>query len=283
MKKIFNKKNLIIAVSTYVVVMIVGFVYDLNISKLLYNGESSFVTFVEKLGAFPEYVLGSVGSMFVLLGDNKTNRDNTLIRYAVASIGFGESFIYSIKDSIDNHLDAVEIVLLCLVIIGICLACYFAFKKRSKEYLTRTGLMLVMTVFLEFCFVFGCKFLFSRPRYEFVVAEGEEYFRRVFSFDNSLKKQFVELGVSSDMFKAFPSGHASHSATLVLLSIFFKKKSKLVVDIGIVYSIFVGLTRIIAGAHFLSDVATGIFATYIAFYISGYLLYVLFDKVKFNE
>ena len=113
---------------------------------------------------------------------------------------------------------------------------------------------MVMTIFLEFCFVFGCKFLFSRPRYKFVVAEGEEFFRRVFSFDSSIKKQFVELGYSSDLFKAFPSGHASHSATLILLSVFFKKNSKLLVIIGLVYSLFVGLTRIIAGAHFLSDV-----------------------------
>ena len=81
-----------------------------------------------------------------------------------------------------------------------------------------------------------------------------------------------------DTFKSFPSGHASEGAMLIGIILLgkmvpaLKKRSSLLYGIAFAWVLCVMTARIIAGAHFLSDVTVGTFITFLIFFLLSALL-----------
>lgn len=77
------------------------------------------------------------------------------------------------------------------------------------------------------------------------------------------------MGIVSEEFKSFPSGHAANAAIMILLGSLslldekFKGKKDLLFFIGFGFALVVAFSRIVAGAHFLSDVTIGILITFL--------------------
>lgn len=81
--------------------------------------------------------------------------------------------------------------------------------------------------------------------------------------------------------QSFPSGHSGFSFSLIYFYFIFRRKkiSSVFLSTSIIYGSFVGLGRIIQGAHFLSDV-TG---SFVFVYISADLLYSFFYKKNYTK
>ena len=100
------------------------------------------------------------------------------------------------------------------------------------------------------------KFGFGRPRPWAVFAEtdaadfGRWYLPHLFSGHRS-----------------FPSGHTANATMIIMLAVYFPKQRKWLVPLLSVWVIMVAVSRIFAGAHFLSDVLFGCFFTLLICYI----------------
>ena len=123
---------------------------------------------------------------------------------------------------------------------------------------------------------FLIKLFIHRPRYRFLVSSGELPF---YSWWESYKeyKQFIKDNIGQEIagvtmtedilkeeFKSFPSGHSGSGAILMLFlpyaSMVFNKlkgKETLLFYIGFAWSILMAFARMLAGAHYLTDVSMG--------------------------
>lgn len=104
--------------------------------------------------------------------------------------------------------------------------------------------------------------------------------------DFSAFSKWYEKGKDTGVYhhsNSFPSGHTTYSATMFLTVLFcnafdkLKKLAPFALIISFVYVALMGYSRIIAGAHYLSDVVGGALIGYTIFLIAT-SLYSLFNK-----
>ena len=125
------------------------------------------------------------------------------------------------------------------------------------------GLLIILL--LAFIAMQGLKYTFNRPRYRTVVLgyDGIGFVPWYNRFEGA--SEYSELyGIDGDEFLSFPSGHSilgvSTMYILPSLSWIFPKLKKhqlLLVMTGFMFGLIIMFTRIILGAHYLSDVSAG--------------------------
>ena len=103
---------------------------------------------------------------------------------------------------------------------------------------------------------------------------------------NAMKEQLLTLGVASEEFKSFPSGHTANTACAMLLCVLpllnrkLKGKENLLFFIGVCFTFLVALSRIIMGAHFLTDVVTGMAISLVIQMIMARVIFKNYSKDK---
>lgn len=96
-----------------------------------------------------------------------------------------------------------------------------------------------------------------------VADDPRAYFMPWWQTGSQLKDTLVAAGVAAEEFKSFPSGHTGNAAVLILLGLLpqlngrLEKKKPLLLGIGFGWTALVALSRIIMGAHYLTDTAIG--------------------------
>lgn len=114
------------------------------------------------------------------------------------------------------------------------------------------GMMIVINVI---------KIPWGRPRMRLLLATGNEsYFQPWWKLGGSLKAKLIAEGVASDEFRSFPSGHTGCAACAMLAILLptvckrLRGKERLCLIIGAVWTAVVAFSRLMMGAHFLTDV-----------------------------
>lgn len=177
-------------------------------------------------------------------------------------------------------------------------------KKRLQKFegLALAGILLGIT----FKLTEECKTITHRVRFREMVAYSNGYFNDEGLSEgrySPLTKSMVsstDFGAFSPWFKksadngiydyhlynrtdSFPSGHTVNSCMIFLLSTVFRAFDKLkkfapaILCVGVVYTGVMGYTRLIRGAHYLSDV--------VAAFIIGYTLFLAVNRIycKFSS
>ncbi len=103
-----------------------------------------------------------------------------------------------------------------------------------------------------------------RPRYRLLISNAEIQYHRWWEPTKEFKDLIEAYGIAKDDFKSFPSGHTAEASILFVVATFFplasKKLEKYQLPAFIGASclvLLVAFARIMAGAHFLSDVSFG--------------------------
>lgn len=146
---------------------------------------------------------------------------------------------------------------------------YFLFKDCQNK-----------NIWIVFCVIIGLLLLalllvipqikdnVRRPRYRIISQVKEIPFRQWWESSKGEYKEWMKLYniESSDNFKSFPSGHTAETSILLVVATFFpmahKKMHKYQMPcfyVACALVLFVALARILAAAHFLSDVSWGAF------------------------
>jgi membrane-associated phospholipid phosphatase len=269
-----NKKSIFIFAAVYIIIM--GFLalgdFDFSFSLAIINPDSIWANFFNLFGEMPANLLVLAGITILFGARIKEVLWRNVISHILALpfMALVSWFIVylPIQYSFENHSTGLaegmpgywKIISIILGLLLFAFALFFQ-KKISDEKLKemkKAGILFIVLVLGEVILVNIVKIVWGRPRMRII--ESADQFRKWFIIDTP--------ALNND-YKSFPSGHTANgfaaigfSVLLPYLSNLSKKK---VMAFGLIWGSFVALSRVVLGAHFLSDVITGGYITIFLF------------------
>lgn len=89
------------------------------------------------------------------------------------------------------------------------------------------------------------------------------FFMPWWQIGSEVKSTLLAAGVAAEEFKSFPSGHTANAATMLLLGIIpflnprYQRYKRCFLAVGFAWAALVAFSRIIMGAHYLTDTVVG--------------------------
>lgn len=263
---------LIAALAVAVIGIIFGSFFDLSISQAIANPNNVFALTVSAIG--PTIGFGAVAMMgggfiaFALKG--KYHIALKIIFFVLAAACFGVAVYYPAGEyfGINGFYGAAPswvgflIVLLPEAAAGV--GGYFLFKNNQNKFM---WIVFVVIMVLLLIALLGAipilKDNMHRPRYRIVSTTPVE-FHEWWQPCKNYKELIETYNIHKDNFKSYPSGHTAEASIVLTLVTFLpmsnKKFEKAQLPLflgGCALVLLVALARILAAAHYLSDVSFG--------------------------
>ena len=263
---------LLIVLGVAILGIILGSFFDLTISKAIASASSSLGLAISAIGPTIGFagvaVMGGGFIRFALKGDYKLWQK--ILFWVLALACFGVAMYYPSGEyfGINGFYGAAPkwvgylIVLLpeaATVVLG-----YLLFKDcENKNMWIVFIFVIVLLTFALVGVIPILKDIIHRPRFRLIEATGIKFHNWWEPCKNY--KELIELyGTSSDNFKSYPSGHTAEASILLVTTLFlplagekFKKYQRPLFICSCCLIVIVAFARILAAAHFLSDVSTG--------------------------
>ena len=244
--------SIIIIICWIVLAIIFGFT-DLEISKTLLNRESIWANIGKEFGEGPGYGIIAVSIAILIGSKNDDLKKQRVVSYIILLIGL----IFLIIALIFANLwfitfgGGITIVMLFFLI--------FTKNKDFKEYQTIATVIILLAIINPLIFVQITKIMCGRVRFNDLSPGYTNY-----------TPWFLPPGPSSGIRgnASFPSGHTAMGWMFLPVLIQVREKKwtdpvKIMVTILIIgFGVFLGVSRIVTGDHFASDVlfSTGVAA-----------------------
>lgn len=284
--RIFEKKNCIIVACILVGLLIVGTFFDYQISSAVFNEQNIFGIILASYGQLPAMLCFSIsGTLIIKISLSKTSFSRMIaiaggvLLNILAVLGIMmDPMLYIEGMSLFVSL-VIAIVIVLIVNFGIWKISEGADKKDMKTFIC----ILLGTILVEIILINIIKIPWARPRMRMIATQPDAFFQPWWVIGNDMKDHLMALGVASEEFKSFPSGHTGNAACAILLGILpliahkLKGKETMLFFLGFAFACLVACSRIIMGAHFLSDVTIGLSVTFI---ISCMFVYKMIKKNK---
>ncbi len=283
LKRTYRRCALIV-LAVLIVLMVGGSFADLQISKLLYPGhESSIGQFFAAFGELPAFLCFVCAGALLFLIRERLRKDWKwiFIAAAVCLIAFG--LFMNIHEACDNvpALPAWVAALVTVFVSALCVTgLFFLTRQCPTKTVLRFLLTLVFVAFVTMVLINIIKIPWSRPRMRLLISTGNEsYFMPWWQLGGALKQRLVGEGISSDEFRSFPSGHTACAACAMLAILLptLKKqwhdKERVCLIVGAVWTLLVAVSRIMMGAHYLTDVTMACLITLGVSVLGIYLFY----------
>lgn len=260
----FSLRNCIVVFVVLGIMLIAGSLFDYELSCAVFNSTNPFALVFAGYGQLP-MVLAISGSAALLWHKGIVAKVFAVILELFALMGVIADPLINIKG-----MNIILIVLIGLIIVG--LNTYFFYntgKNKDKKVLNRYIATLLIVTFGSLILVNVVKIFWQRPRMRMIAITPVASFQNWWVRGCKDYELLKGLGVVSEEFKSFPSGHAANAAIMILLGSLpllddkFKSKKNMLFFIGFGFALVVAFSRIVAGAHFLSDVTMGIFITFV--------------------
>lgn len=281
--------QIIIVLLLGIIGIILGSFYDFNISKNIVNTSSPMGGFVETLGESLGYMMIPIGGTSLFIGLYK--RKNVWLKVLgyfllLISIGIG---IYFLGDSFIASNDSygitfnvpISYVISSLTIIITSIVTYFLLDNKEQDKLIKAGIIILVSMLLQFLILNLLKSIGGRPRYRFLIDESR-------NINNETYKNWYEFSpfkFKNDFHKSWPSGHTATACVTMLLATLspclrfkFKYSEKVLFYIGFAYTLFIAFFRIYYGAHYLSDVSFGLIISSLICFLISFAFRNLFMK-----
>ena len=308
MKKRFH---LFIIMGILIVGFIVGSFLDLQIDQALFQKNNGFGLFMAVFGVYPCYMgMAFVGGAF--LTTTLRRKDMHIIWQL---LGYGLSALALVlavwlcgrelpsPNGYNNPKLAIISYAICAVVFsGFYVLGYFVARKLDAKQLW--PILLVMAFIFIMALIpagYLIKLVIHRPRYRYAVRTEltafynwwqmfPEYKNYISSPENPI---FVEgFEITKEEFKSFPSGHSGAGMILVMvlpyLAYFFPKlkdKQTLLFYGGALFGFVMMFSRLLVGAHYLTDTCMGSLIVLVVYYVANEFAYRkgFFDEPKQEE
>lgn len=256
----------------------IGTFNDEAIAKTLFSPDNMIAKIITSVGVYPFFVFGVIfiGALYERVIHSSVNKALkgvicVICILAAAFICFIGTGALIDKDCFGNIFPVL--VRNIPVIAGISIVTIFPIfylgyhlaAKCDDKLLIKRVICLIVIMILAYVCLELFKNIFARPRYRTVVLgyDGIGYLPWYTKFMNAA--DYVNgLGIDKGEFRSFPSGHAILSTSLVYILQSFcwfgtklKNKRFLLGLTGFVFSVIIMFTRMVLGAHYLSDVSAG--------------------------
>ncbi|MBD5424507.1 MAG: phosphatase PAP2 family protein [Allobaculum sp.] len=251
--------------------LILGTFIDLPLDQMLYHPDVFWAQFLAAAGPAPIFwCIGAAGFLIIdVLNGTSNSIPGWVLGFFLLLIGpvyMGDSFV----DEMAMDWKMAWVIGLLLSTLP-ALVYYFLMRHTSRKDKIQCIWILLIVCLGSLVVVQVAKRLWVRPRY-FVIAEtgGEVPFVPWYSIDRSLKTQFAALYEQEhDFFRSFPSGHSQSVTCLflwALIPVYTQKGNEnIVMGLALVLSWFTMFSRLVVGAHFLSDISAGYLITFSLF------------------
>jgi len=235
-----NKLLIFIVVSWIILAVVFAFT-DLEISKAVVDENSVWGNFGEEFGEAPGYGLIVIALSAFIGSFNKDVKKQKIPAYIIIILGIF-ILLYGIIFNSQSLIIDGAVVAISLIIFVI-----FTFNKDWGNYRNISAVITILTILNPLLFVQITKILTGRVRFRKLAIDFSNY-----------TPWFLPPGPSEN--NSFPSGHTSMSFMFLPLLILVKDRKwkniiRIVVSFLIIsWAIFVGVSRIVVGAHYASDV-----------------------------
>lgn len=261
-----------------------GSLLDWQVSSLLYDSHNLFGRIGQAYGQWPaEVTAAAAGIMLARSYEHEPARSG--FQTALMILGLCLLPAAIICDVWRASLVFGQVPLLRRIAISAALICVpnifilIATAKVQPQLLRRYAGACMFVIAAQLIIVnLVLKPLWQRPRMRIIVAHEKLSFQPWWQIGCKQAAKFIAKGVSADGFKSFPSGHSANAACGLLLALLpailpRAKKLQPVLFWGSVTCAFaVMVSRIVAGAHFVSDVTMGFGITFVLVLVAaGYL------------
>ncbi len=259
-KQSFTAKLLLIIVIVWAILAIIFGFTDLELSKAVVDENSAWGIFGRDYGEVPGYALIAI-ALATFLGSFNDNLNLQKIP-AYISIIVGIFFIIFASGKTDFYTGWSLIVPMIFYII-------FTWNKDWKSYRNLAGIVSLLAIINPLTFVQIVKIFWGRVRFRDLTPGFTDY-----------TPWFLPQGITGN--RSFPSGHTAMGwMFLPLLIMLIDRKTMDYIKISFSFlifgwGIFVGLSRIVIGAHYASDV---LFSTGMASVIT----ILLYEKLYVKE
>lgn len=259
----------------FITTLIIGSFSDFQINSVIYNQSNQFGIFMAAFGEYPGYFLIAFFGSYMLATAFKTFKSpknaSFFINLFAGVIAVVLSTYYQ-GHAIEcvNGYDFKGLMKLLGYGIGLVLMIppivigFISGLKSKNESFWQIALAFLLTITITIIVITVVKGILHRPRFRFLVSQSEVTFKNWWEAFPDYKS-YVVGNVTSEEFKSFPSGHVG-TGTMVLcmpyLPLLIKGKNScktfiILSIISILYPPLLAFTRMLCGAHFLSDVSVG--------------------------
>lgn len=258
------KKSYKIGLSIIGSLLVIFAFTDLQISKAIYNQQSTFGFIFEAIGEFPAALIALFCSMSLMLTRNKDRS----VKYILGTIGYSVLVVLFALMAVMLPVKYLSgptllIPLLAILYVGLFYIITKKYTKTNREELRKAAIVGLLTfVFVTIAFNL-IKMGWGRERYRNMVATGAfEGFSMWF-----IPKRFT----TNNEFMSFPSGHSANAAIMIWITLIptfvtsLKDKKNWFIGFATLWIVLVPISRIIVGAHFASDVTMGVTVTLVIF------------------
>ena len=289
-----------------IVAVVLGTIYDLEISKLFadlprgsYYSSNIFAIIGEMIGENILYILLEVAFAilfyYFIKYPIKQKWLNVLLIIFFALAGVLVSFYcinktleylsiytnFGLDVYLENTMGKLSILAFSIVVDIIVFLLFSRVSKESIKELFGFAVTIIVVSVISNLIVQGAKLIFDRTRYRAMMCEGYDDFEYYTNWYQINTNKFASNSeYYSDYFRSFPSGHtcaAASSFLLILLPSFYHKTNTTgwkitFTTFAILYTFLVGLSRIVAGAHYFTDVLFGGLVTIVCVLIAKWCI-----------
>lgn len=292
-KKLALKIGLISGFSlTFIALMIVATFYDLQINIALQNPNSFFGQFFAYLGETPAYIAAPIAATIFFQAVTKENKFYWVLKVATALLCFAGYFVFFMyftgKLFSENLMyETAYIIIFSAFAVPLTLLATAKVDKEIMQKLVIFAIFLLVFLGLSQGLTTLFKFFGGRLRFRNMNSNYDGFTRWYqFQFGSSGREHLAQGEKLDDAFKSFPSGHTSAaglSFALIMVPSLFDKLKKHAVwfyVIPAVYTIMVAISRMVAKAHFLSDVLVGGLISVLSAFFLRWLCLFVYDKIR---
>ena len=256
----------------------VGSFFDEYIAAAIYSPGNVAATFVTTIGIYPFFASGVLftGALCERVLHSGLNKPVRFLCCGLCSAlalysGFSGSkslmsvdCLGGIYPSLNRNMPVI-IIVSAVVAYPLFFLGYRLAVRSDDKLLTRKIICLIVTMLIATIFMESVKSMFSRPRYRIAVRgyDGIGFVPWYTPFQGA-NEYVAALGLEKTDFRSFPSGHSilSVSCIYIFMSLIWlfpklQGKQNFLCICGLMFGIIVMFTRMLLGAHYLSDVSAG--------------------------
>lgn len=284
-KHLVSVQNSFILLALLALCLVAGSLVDYPLSCALINQQNPFGLLLAAYGHFPAFAAISLaGVLFICTYSREKPMTSALL--ALLGVSLNAICLFAMVHTPLRYLSlsipvAIIIGVSLLVLVNVVLL--FVLRGATHGQLQRFGAFLLAFVVAQFIVVYIIKIVWSRPRMRMIVSTDGATFQPWWVIGSEQKDGLMATGIAAEEFKSFPSGHTACAACAMALVALPAIKPALARWSNVLFwasaliPALVAISRIIMGAHFLTDVTMGFTTTFLillvllrAFYGSTY-------------
>ena len=289
-----KRYHLLIIIGVLLVGFVLGSFFDLQIDKALWSENNAFGLIMASFGVYPCYAgLAFVGGGLVstTIKRNELPLWGKLICFFLSALAIVMAVYLcggewpSVNGYNVPQLEWLSFLIAGLVFAGVYCSGYLVCRKGDVKQLW--SMLLVMVVIFTVSLLpagFVIKLIIHRPRYRYLVRTGAlpfyNWWENCANYKDYIGGHIDGFPITKEDFKSFPSGHSGTGMIMAMFlsyaPIFFKKlkgKETIMFYIGVLWGLTMMFSRMLVGAHYLTDTCLGSLIVMVVFYIANEFAY----------